>query len=334
MPKKVLDGYLKYVFFSIFVLVALLTVIVIKPFIGAMVAGVFLCYISYPIYKRMLWFVKSENVAAALMTILVLLVIIIPLALVAQMVIVEVMGMYGKVDVQQTVSMLSAYLKFDMQEIIANVTRQALSFMVSLLSSFVLSIPRKLLNIFVLAMTMFVSFRGGERFVGNIKVLLPIKGSQKDEMIDHFKSTTDAIVYGVVVVSLIQGIVAMIAFYIFDVSSPALLGFLTFLAALLPIVGPAVIWVPVALVKYASGNVGAAIGIVIYSIIIQNIFLDLILKMNIIGAKGKIPPLVILLGFVGGVMAFGMVGILLGPVILVLMLEFLKVYLGKNAFTY
>lgn len=334
MPKNEYQQYLKYLFFSVFVLVVLLVFIMIKPFLGSIVAGIFLCYIFYPLYKRMLSVVRNSNVAAALMTALVLLIIIIPLALLAQIIIVEVMSMYGKVNLQQTVSSIASYFNADLQEVLASITKQVLSFMASLLSTFVLSLPQRILNAFVLIMTMFVSFRGGEKLVNDVKALLPVRQAYKNVFINRFKQITDAIVYGVVVVSLVQGIAAMIAFYIFGISSPALLGFITFLAALLPIVGPAVVWVPVALFEYLSGNTSVAIGLVVYSIIVQNLLLDLLLKTRIIGIKGKTPPLLVLLGIVGGVMAFGFTGILLGPIILVIFMEFLKVYLGKDAFAY
>ena len=334
MPKNEYQQYLKYLFFSIFVLVVLLAFLMVKPFLGSIVAGIFLCYIFYPLYQRMLSVVKNSNVAAALMTSLVLLVIIIPLALLAQLIIVEVMGMYSKVNLQQTVSSIVSYFNGDLQDVLADITKQVLSFMASLLSSFVLSLPQKILNAFILAMTMFASFKGGEKLVNDIKAILPIRSAYKNSFINRFKQITDAIVYGVVIVSLVQGIAAMIAFYIFGVSSPALLGFLTFLAALLPIVGPAVVWVPVALFEYLSGNTSVAIGLVVYSIIVQNLLLELVVKTKIIGTKGKTPPLLVLLGIVGGVMAFGFIGILLGPIILVILIEFLKVYLGKDAFAY
>ena len=334
MPKKESQQYARYLFFGVFVLVALLSFWIVRPFLGSIVVGIFICYIFYPVYQRMLSVVKNANVAAALMTVLVLLVIIVPLALLTQLIAVEVMGVYSKVNLQQAVSSITNYFNAGLQDVLAGITRQVLSFMASLLSAFVLSLPQKLLNVFVLVLSMFVSFRGGEKFVNNLRDVLPVGRAHKENFINRFKQVTDAIVLGVVLVSLVQGIAAMIAFYIFDVSSPALLGFLTFLAALLPVIGPAVVWVPVALFKYFSGDAAAAVGIMVYSIVVQNLLLDFMLKTRVIGAKGKISPLLVLLGIAGGVMAFGITGILLGPLVLVVLLEFLKVYVGKDAFAY
>ncbi len=334
MSKKESQQYFKYLFFGIFVLVALLSFWIVRPFLGSIIAGIFICYIFYPVYQRVLSVVKNANVAATLMTVLVLLVIIIPLALLTQLIAVEVMGVYTKVNLQQAVSSITNYLNADLQDMLAGITRQVLSFMASLLSAFVLSLPQKLLNVFVLVLSMFASFRGGEKFVNNLRDMLPVGRAQKEKFINRFKQVTDAIVLGVVLVSLVQGIAAMIAFYIFDVSSPALLGFLTFLAALLPLIGPAVVWVPVALFKYFSGDTAAAVGIIVYSIVVQNLLLGFVLQTRVIGARGKISPLLVLLGISGGVMAFGITGILLGPLVLVVLLEFLKVYIGKDAFAY
>jgi len=181
---------------------------------------------------------------------------------------------------------------------------------------------------------MFVAFRDGEKAVAKMTKVLPVKSSYKKEFIRRFTQTTDAIVYGIVVVSFLQGLAALVSFYFFGVSAPALWAFLAFIAALLPVVGPAIIWVPIVLFKYFSGDVSAAVGLAVYSLLVQNLLLDIMLKTKIIGGKGSIPPIIVLLGIIGGIMAFGIVGLLLGPIILVLLIEILKIYLGKNAFSY
>lgn len=334
MSKNSLNHYFKYLFFGIFLLCSVLAFLVVKPFVGSIVLSLFLCYVLYPIYIRLLYIVKNKTVAAVIMTALVSFVIIIPVALITQMIIVELLGIYSEFSLEAALSWFTSYFSTQMQELIVSVAKQAMSSLAGLLSAFVLSLPQKVLKGFVLLMTMFVAFRSGKDIFESLKSLLPIKASHEKKFIERFSQTTNAIVYGIVVVSFIQGIVAMIGFYIFGVSAPALWGFLTFLAALLPVVGPATVWVPLVLFKAFTGHVSAAIGLAVYSLVIQTILLDLILKPKLIGEKGRISPLIVLLGIVGGVMAFGIVGILLGPIVLMIFIEFLKVYLGKNAFNH
>lgn len=334
MLKNGLRNYSGYFFFAAFLVFAVLSLLVIRPFISSIIIGLFLCYIFYPVYRRILSLIKNETVAASVMTALVCFVIILPFALVSQLVIVEVLDIYSKFNLQATISWFTTLFTPQMQEVLVSFTKQGLSMLASLLSSFVLSLPQKLLNGFVLLMTLFVTFKSGNKIFESFKMALPIKESYKREFVSRFSQTSDAILYGALVVSLVEGIAAMVGFYIFGVSSPALWGFVTFLAALLPLIGPAIVWVPVVTVKYLSGDVSSAIGLMVYSIVVQNILLELMLKTKIIGSKGKIPPMITLLGILGGVMTFGIVGILLGPIILVIFIEFLKVYLGKNAFSH
>lgn len=334
MREKELRHYVKYLVFAVFILFAFLAFLVIKPFIGSIVLGLFLCYVFYPVYRRLRAVVRHPSVASALMIALLSLVIIVPVALIAQLIVVELLNLYNQFSMESAVAWFSNYFGPEMQDVLITLAKQLLAFLAGLLSAFVLSLPQKVLNGFVLLLTMFMAFRGGEGIVEHFRRMFPVNSLYKKEFIDRFSQATNAIVYGIVVVSLVQGIAAMIGFYIFGVSSPALWGFLTFIAALLPVIGPAVVWVPMVIVKYVSGDISAAIGLMVYCLIVQSLLLDLVLKAKVIGTMGKVSPVIVLLGIVGGVMAFGIVGILLGPIALVIFLEFLKVYFGKNAFRY
>ncbi len=312
---------------------AVLAFIIVKPFIGSIVAGLFLCYVFYPVYSRLHSWVKNSTVASFIMTFCLFFVIVAPLAILAQIIVAEILSAYSRFGVDAVIAVFSAYFSPEMQALLISVAKQALGFLASLISSFVLSLPQKVINALVLVLTVFVSFRSGKKIVENLISAIPVKTSYKYEMMDRFKQTTDAIIYGVVVVSLVQGIAALVGFYIFDVPSPVICAFLTFVVAALPILGPAAIWAPIAVFKYLSGDVSSAVGLAVYGLVVQTLLLDLGLKMKIIGAKGKIPPLIVLLGVLGGVIAFGAIGLLLGPIVLVIFIELLKVYFGKNVFT-
>lgn len=332
MINREFEGYFKYAFLAFFILVLVLAFLIIRPFFGSILIGLFLCYVFYPLYKRLHAVVKNPNVSSGIMTIGVSLLIILPVVLLIQLITLEVIGLYSQMSLDGAISWFSTYFSSEMQEIIIDIAKQALTLLASLVSDFVLSLPQKVLGGLVIILTMFVAFRGAKRFVWYFKALLPIKSNYKEEFVARIKQTSDAIVFGVVTVSFLQGLAAMIGFYMFGISSPALWGFLTFIASLLPVVGPAVIWVPFAVYLYLTGHVSAAVGLAVFSIIVQNLLLDLVLKTRIIGAKGKLSPLMVFLGIVGGVMAFGVVGILLGPIVLVLLMEFFNIYMGENAF--
>ncbi len=332
MVNREFEAYFKYAFLAFFVVILVLAFLIMRPFFGSIAIGLFLCYIFYPVYRRLNAVIKSPNVSSGIMTVCVLLLIILPIVLLVQLVTIEVIGLYGRMDLNGAIFWFSSYFSSDMQGILVDVARQVLALLASLVSDFVLSLPQKVLGALVIVLTMFVSFRGARRFVWYFKALLPIKPNYKEEFVARIKQTSDAVVLGVVTVSFLQGLVAMFGFYIFGLPSPALWGFLTFIASLLPVVGPAVIWAPFAVYLYLTGHVSAAVGLAFYSLVLQNLLLDFVFKTKIIGSKGKLSPLMVFLGIVGGVMAFGVVGILLGPIVLVLLMEFFNIYMGENAF--
>ena len=141
-----------------------------------------------------------------------------------------------------------------------------------------------------------------------------------------------AIVYGSIVVALIQGTLGGIGFWIVGIPSPILWGILMSLFALIPMVGTGIIWVPASLgmaaYGYLSGDtvmVWKAIGLFIYGVfVIAGI--DNVLKPKIIGERAHVHPVIILLGVLGGLKFFGIVGFAVGPLILAIFITFLEIY--------
>ena len=133
-----------------------------------------------------------------------------------------------------------------------------------------------------------------------------------------------------VFVSLLQGIVAGIGFYLFGMSTPVLWGFLTFIIAMLPFVVLTTIWLPLSIYLFALGKTGQATGFSIYCLLFVTILLDMIWKPKLISEKGKRHPLIAILGVLGGFSVFGFSGIILVPFVLSLFIFVLVVLLGKE----
>jgi len=133
-------------------------------------------------------------------------------------------------------------------------------------------------------------------------------------------------------VAFIQGVLAGIGYFIFGVKSPVLLGVLTALAALIPVVGTAIVWGPTVIIYFFnamasndSTGIALSLGLLAYSIFPVSI-IDNFIRPKIIGDKSKTHPILVLLGILGGVATFGFVGILLGPIIITLFVTFIDIY--------
>ncbi len=140
------------------------------------------------------------------------------------------------------------------------------------------------------------------------------------------------LIYGYVVVALIQGLLGAFGFFIFGIHSPIFWGIVMTITALIPFIGTAIVWLPFALIKLFNGilanNTNEIIGGILFilygTIIISGI--DNVLRPKIIGDKAKVHPILILVGVLGGLSLFGFIGVVIGPLILALFVAFLTAY--------
>ncbi len=196
----------------------------------------------------------------------------------------------------------------------------------------VVGFANQMINIFVFLFLVFFLLRDGEHLGKNLFSLLPLTTQQKHKAYKQIKELLHAVVFGTIIVALTQGFAGTIGFAIFGVKSPLIFGLLMAFAALIPFIGTAVIWVPVALSMLISGAISSnvpliwkSVGLIVYgTFIISGI--DNILKPRIIGHRSILHPALVLLGVTGGLYLLGPIGIFVGPVIMAFMVILLEIY--------
>ena len=196
----------------------------------------------------------------------------------------------------------------------------------------VIGFANQIVNIFVFLFLVFFLLRDGENLGKNLFSLLPLTTQQKHKAYKQIKELLHAVVFGTIIVALIQGFTGTIGFAIFGVNSPLIFGLLMAFAALIPFIGTSIIWVPVALTMLINGAINSnvpliwkSVGLIIYgTFIISGI--DNILKPRIIGHRSILHPALVLLGVTGGIYLLGPIGIFIGPVIMAFMVILLEIY--------
>ena len=133
-----------------------------------------------------------------------------------------------------------------------------------------------------------------------------------------------AVVYGYVLIALVEALIAIGGFALFGVSSPLLLGGIIAVLTFIPLIGPVFVWLPLVLIRVSVNNWVAAIGILIIGLIINVI--DMVIKPKIVGDRAQIHPIMVLLGIFGGLRMFGIIGVVVGPVLLALFLTLLSLF--------
>ncbi len=177
-----------------------------------------------------------------------------------------------------------------------------------------------------LAVTLFVLFfffRDGDALADRVMRIIPFDGRRKEKLERHLEGVTRAVVFGTVVTALVQGLLLGVGFWVTGVPSPVVFGALTAVASFVPLVGTALVWVPAAIYLWAQGVLWKTLFLVIWSLGIVGTA-DNFLRPLLVSGKSEVGTLTVFFGGLGGLAAFGFVGLFLGPVILALVLALLE----------
>jgi predicted PurR-regulated permease PerM len=179
------------------------------------------------------------------------------------------------------------------------------------------------LGLFLLML--FFLLRDGGRLRAELHPVSPFSEEQEHQIFDHLERTIKGALQAVIVVPLLQGILAGIGFMMFGVPSPFVWGTAVILAATVPLVGSPLGWMPACVYLALQDRTGAALGLLVYGTVIVS-GSDNVVKPLLLSGSARIHPLLGFLSIIGGVLAFGVFGFLIGPVVLSLVLSAIRIY--------
>ena len=177
-----------------------------------------------------------------------------------------------------------------------------------------LAIGRGVVEVVLSVFLAFFIFRDGAAVADRLTTgVARIAGERGKHLLDVAGRTVRGVVYGILGTALVQGVMAAIGFVIAGVPGAALLGLLTFFLSPVP-VGPPLVWIPAVIWLYTQGSTGWAIFMLIWGMGVSSV--DNIVKPWLISQGSQMPFIVIFFGVIGGALAFGLVGVFLGPTLL------------------
>lgn len=193
----------------------------------------------------------------------------------------------------------------------------------------VLNAAGMLLRFFLMLFVLFFILRDGPLIFARLVALLPLAPHKREALFTRLGKVLRAVVYGCGLTALAQGALITIGFAITGLSGPIVFGVLAAVLALLPFGGAALVWVPAVLYLFSAGKIGLAIFLLIWGGIVSTA--DNFIRPIIISRYTPIPVLLVFLGVIGGVAAFGPIGFIIGPLILVMATELLRYAEGSMA---
>ncbi|PRD47977.1 AI-2E family transporter [Sphingobacterium haloxyli] len=187
------------------------------------------------------------------------------------------------------------------------------------------SVAEVAINIVVALFVLYFMQVHSKRMEITIYRALPFSRMSKQEIWDEVNMMVRSNALGIPILGFFQGVVAIVGYWIFGVESYILLGLLTGVASIIPILGTMAIYVPICLVAFATGSLGNAIGLTLYCFFLVG-GIDNILRFTILKTIGNVPPMITVFGVLLGLNLFGMLGLIFGPLILSSIGVLIKVY--------
>jgi predicted PurR-regulated permease PerM len=159
--------------------------------------------------------------------------------------------------------------------------------------------------------------------------LLPIEGQRRMLLQRHLADMTRAVFLGLGLTAVAQGVLLGVGFWIAGLPSPLVFGVLGVILALVPMVGPALLWIPGAIWLAARGETGYAIFLALWGSIVVGL-IDNLLRPLLISGRAEVPTLAVFVGVIGGLAAFGFIGLFLGPIVLGLLIALFRFELDRR----
>ena len=285
----------------------------LRPVLIPVILSIIIAYVSYPFYKRIRRYIKSETWSSLIVSVLLLLIIMVPLifilnTLVMQTQVVYTMSRKALVtggafsdycvnDENLLCSIMNPFqdimadprTKYYIDDALKNIS----STLINQATTFIFAIPKRILQFFIMLFSLFYLLKEGPNLITWIRSLMPINSASSKMLFTRMKNVFSAMIYGYFFIAIIQAVLGGIGFFAAGISSPLFWALLMGLAGLLPMVGTALIWVPASLFLFLNGYIShdnieiwKGIGLFLYGMLIVST-VDNILRPKIVSRRAK-----------------------------------------------
>jgi Ca2+-transporting ATPase len=326
----------------------LLAYMVLSEFLLSLTWAFILAYVTWPLYRWLRHRLKNKStLSAGLMTLMITTVIFLTIYWLANLLQEELknayqallvsfsQGSYQLPEAINRIPWLGPYLQEWIDRLSSDWTGVAkdlagwLRQWLGEFAYFLGNIGRYVVKLAVILVTLFFCFRDGEDAIKQShQGIVRFLGKHQDVYLQAAGHTTKAVVYGLVLAALVQGMLAGIGYFVAGVRAPVLFGAVTALLALVPM-GATLVWVPIGITLLLIDQIWAGIGLLLWGFLVVST-VDNVIRPLVISGAGRVPFLVVMFGVLGGLNAFGAVGLFLGPVILAVLLAVWQAWLEQQ----
>jgi predicted PurR-regulated permease PerM len=340
---------------SFLLLLALVTIgfaCVLAPFGGAVFWGVVLAIVFAPTYRWLLRKTRQKpNLASLLTLLLIVVIVILPLTLIALALVDQVAAVVevtrsGNFTVNTYFTKIMAALPDWLVRLLDRFNLTSLASLQQKFTAAAASISQVvakqafnvglytvdfLTSLFIMLYLLFFLLRDGAALAAKIRAAVPLSRKYKQRLFNNFTTVIRATVKGNILVAVAQGALGGLAFWFLDVRAPLLWGVLMAFLSLLPAIGAAIVWAPVAVYFLATGAIWQSAALTAWGLLVIGL-VDNILRPVLVGKDTKMPDYVVLFSTVGGMALFGLNGFVIGPVVAALFIASWDLFASAGEF--
>lgn len=326
-------------YFEVFLILSLVILFfyIISPFITPLLFAAILVFLIYKPYQKIIKLTNNKSLSALFMLFLIVVVLTYPIFWLTSSLISESSSL---IDSGKTL-LESAKFSDCGGSYICNLVSNNLEFIAVSVNSLSVKLNNYLLGSVEVIFTSFTGFlvgfviflvaiffflRDGEDFVKYMKKIIPMKNSYKNSLFLKFKDVLIAIFYNTLFLAILQGMLVGIAFWVLGIPSPVFWSIVASLCALLPLFGPAIVWMPATIYLFIVGDYSQAVGLFIYGLLLVGL-IDNLIRPFMLNKKLEVHEFLVLLSVLGGINVFGFfLGLFLGPMIISFLIAVLHLY--------
>ena len=314
---------------SIFILVFF----IVKPIIMPIIFGLFFAYILRPVYKTIYSIIKRKNISASIFVLMIVLMVMVPIIYFIPAIVNQAFEIYVSIQNLNLTQIIQNFTKAEIASTLAinidSIIGQFFSTFLNQFKNFLINLPTLAFQFAVFLFTFYFAARDSEELGKYIGSLSPFSKRTGTRLLQEFRGITNAIVFGQVLIGIVQGLALGAGLFFLGVPNAVILTFAGALLSIIPILGAWLIWLPTAIYLLVAGKTFAGIFLLLYGgLFISSI--DNVIRPYMLSRRSTLPIALSLIGTIGGLFVFGIVGLVLGPLIIAYALIIIEFYRQGN----
>ena len=313
----------------------------IQPFLNVILWATVLVILFRPVHKRLAQRIRNPSLAALISCVLVILIILVPIALITLAVVNELANAVQSVQSAANylldpnsprtgpiLTFLGRYIDINQlrsEEFLVERLRGVSGQLAGRTLGFIGGLVGAIVQTFFTIFTMYYFFRDGDNIGRTVRDSLPLEREQADAIMSRTREVIDASVYGVITIAAIQGMLGGLAFWALGIRSAIIWGVVMTFLSMVPMLGAFLVWVPAAIYLALTGNYVKALILTAWGTLVIGM-IDNFLRPKLVGSRTRLHELLIFFSVLGGLNVFGVLGVVLGPVVLAITLSLIDVY--------